>query len=156
MVQYHPRPARSAGTGHLSPYRRTGHPGRAAGHLPARHLEQEMSDQRWIDIPEQVRDIYTMWRPSPHVPGTPPGKGPGDTGQDLLQVRRGLSGRLPQAQLGHPPGLLQQAGRHQAPGHRDRRRPVGQSLSLACSLFGWNARSTWSRSPTSRSRTASR
>ena len=28
-------------------------------------LEQEMSAERWIPIPEPVRDIYRLWRPSP-------------------------------------------------------------------------------------------
>ncbi len=33
--------------------------------FPAALLEQEMSAQRWIAIPEEVRDIYRLWRPSP-------------------------------------------------------------------------------------------
>ena len=28
-------------------------------------IEQEMSTQRWIDIPEPVREIYQKWRPAP-------------------------------------------------------------------------------------------
>merc|ERR1712000_393530 len=28
-------------------------------------IEQEVSAQRWIDIPEPVREIYQQWRPSP-------------------------------------------------------------------------------------------
>ncbi len=28
-------------------------------------LKQEVSQDRWIDIPEQVRDIYRLWRPTP-------------------------------------------------------------------------------------------
>jgi tryptophan synthase beta chain len=28
-------------------------------------IEQEVSTQRWIPIPEEVRDIYRLWRPSP-------------------------------------------------------------------------------------------
>ena len=33
--------------------------------FPGAILEQEMSAERWIAIPEEVRDIYRMWRPSP-------------------------------------------------------------------------------------------
>ncbi len=33
--------------------------------FPAALLEQEMSAERWIAIPEEVRDIYRLWRPSP-------------------------------------------------------------------------------------------
>ncbi|HDD36381.1 MAG TPA: TrpB-like pyridoxal phosphate-dependent enzyme [Archaeoglobus veneficus] len=28
-------------------------------------IKQEMSDERWIKIPDEVREIYTLWRPTP-------------------------------------------------------------------------------------------
>jgi tryptophan synthase beta chain len=33
--------------------------------FPLALIEQEMSAQRWITIPFEVRDIYRMWRPTP-------------------------------------------------------------------------------------------
>jgi len=33
--------------------------------FPGQILEQEMSAERWIPIPEEVREIYKIWRPSP-------------------------------------------------------------------------------------------
>jgi tryptophan synthase beta chain len=33
--------------------------------FPMALIEQEMSPQRWIDIPDEVREIYKLWRPSP-------------------------------------------------------------------------------------------
>ncbi len=33
--------------------------------FPMGLIEQEMSTQRWIEIPEPVRELYTLWRPSP-------------------------------------------------------------------------------------------
>jgi tryptophan synthase beta chain len=30
-------------------------------------IEQEMSTPRWIDIPDEVRQVYALWRPSPLV-----------------------------------------------------------------------------------------
>jgi tryptophan synthase beta chain len=33
--------------------------------FPPGLLEQEMSAERWIKIPEEVRSIYQLWRPSP-------------------------------------------------------------------------------------------
>ncbi len=33
--------------------------------FPMGLIEQEMSPQRWIDIPGEVLDIFTLWRPSP-------------------------------------------------------------------------------------------
>ncbi|MBW1895818.1 MAG: TrpB-like pyridoxal phosphate-dependent enzyme [Deltaproteobacteria bacterium] len=35
--------------------------------FPMNLIEQEMSAERWIDIPEPVLDKYTIWRPSPLV-----------------------------------------------------------------------------------------
>ena len=28
-------------------------------------MEQEVSDKEWIDIPEEVLRIYSLWRPTP-------------------------------------------------------------------------------------------
>lgn len=33
--------------------------------FPMALIEQEVSPQRWIEIPEPVREIYRLWRPSP-------------------------------------------------------------------------------------------
>jgi tryptophan synthase beta chain len=33
--------------------------------FPMGLIEQEVSSQRWIDIPEEVLEIYKLWRPSP-------------------------------------------------------------------------------------------
>lgn len=33
--------------------------------FPMSLIEQEVSTQRWIDIPEEVLDIYSLWRPAP-------------------------------------------------------------------------------------------
>ena len=33
--------------------------------FPMSLIEQEVSNERYIDIPEPVRDIYRSWRPSP-------------------------------------------------------------------------------------------
>ncbi len=35
--------------------------------FPMGLIEQEVSTQRWIDIPEEVRDILRLWRPSPLI-----------------------------------------------------------------------------------------
>ncbi len=28
-------------------------------------IQQEVGLERWIEIPDEVRDLYTLWRPSP-------------------------------------------------------------------------------------------
>jgi tryptophan synthase beta chain len=33
--------------------------------FPMELIKQEVSQERWIEIPEPVRDIYRLWRPSP-------------------------------------------------------------------------------------------
>jgi pyridoxal-phosphate dependent TrpB-like enzyme len=35
--------------------------------FPGPLLEQEMSGERWIPIPDEVREIYRLWRPSPLI-----------------------------------------------------------------------------------------
>ena len=41
--------------------------------FPPGLLEQEMSAERWIKIPDEVREIYKLWRPSPAHPRPPAG-----------------------------------------------------------------------------------
>jgi tryptophan synthase beta chain len=38
--------------------------------FPMPLIEQEMSPDRWIPIPDEVRDIYRLWRPTPLVRAT--------------------------------------------------------------------------------------
>ena len=33
--------------------------------FPMALIEQEVSAERWIDIPDPIRDVYRLWRPSP-------------------------------------------------------------------------------------------
>lgn len=33
--------------------------------FPMELIKQEVSTERWIDIPDQVREMYALWRPSP-------------------------------------------------------------------------------------------
>ena len=33
-------------------------------------IKQEMSQERWIEIPEEVRELYKIWRPTPLVRAT--------------------------------------------------------------------------------------
>ena len=33
--------------------------------FPMGIIEQEVSEERWIDIPQEVLDIYKLWRPAP-------------------------------------------------------------------------------------------
>jgi tryptophan synthase beta chain len=35
--------------------------------FPENLVKQEMSPERWVEIPEPIRQIYTLWRPSPLI-----------------------------------------------------------------------------------------
>ena len=92
--------------------------------FPESLIMQEVSTDQWIDIPGEVIDIYRCGgrrRCSVHAVGA----GARHPRAHLLQVRRGLTGRQPQAEHRRAAGVLQQAGGHPAHRHRDRRRPVG-------------------------------
>lgn len=42
-------------------------PEKLAAVFPMGLLEQEMSDQSWIDIPQEVQEVLHIWRPSPLI-----------------------------------------------------------------------------------------
>ena len=42
-------------------------PDQLAPVFPMNLIEQEVSSQRWIDIPDEVLSVYRIWRPSPLV-----------------------------------------------------------------------------------------
>jgi len=50
---YHPQTLKPLGPADLLPL------------FPMELIKQEMSQERWIDIPDEVRDIYKLWRPTP-------------------------------------------------------------------------------------------
>jgi len=49
----------------VEPDKRAPGPGIAPLVFPKEILAQEFSKDRWIDIPEEVREVYRIWRPTP-------------------------------------------------------------------------------------------
>ncbi len=49
----------------IEPEKRAPGPGIVPKIFPKEILAQEMSAERWIDIPEEVRNVYRLWRPTP-------------------------------------------------------------------------------------------
>ena len=91
------------------------------------------------------------------LPGAPARAGGRDAVADLLQVRGRQPAREPQAEHRGRAGLLQQAGGPDAARDRDRRRASGGARSRSpASSSASSARSTWSGSRTTRSRTGGR
>ncbi len=104
--------------------------------FPMGLLEQEMSDKRFIDIPEEVLDILKIWRPSPLVRATSLEKAL-NTKAKIFFKNEGVSpvgSHKPNTAVAQ--AYYNQTRRRQAAGHRDRRRPVGQRPVLATSKFG--------------------
>ena len=104
--------------------------------FPMGLIEQEVSQERWIDIPEEVLDIYRLWRPSPlyrayhleEVLGTPAriyykyeGVSPAGSHKPNTSV--------PQAYYNMKEGVKRLATETGAG-------QWGSALSLACQMFG--------------------
>ncbi|WP_298439522.1 TrpB-like pyridoxal phosphate-dependent enzyme [Geobacter sp.] len=104
--------------------------------FPMAIIEQEVSPERWIPIPEEVREIYRLWRPSPlyrarrleQALGTP---------ARIYYKYEGVSpagshkpnSAIPQAYYNKLAGIRRLATETGAG-------QWGSSLALACTLFG--------------------
>jgi tryptophan synthase beta chain len=104
--------------------------------FPMSLIEQEMSPQRWIDIPDEVREIYRLWRPSPLFRAHRLEKALG-TPAKIYYKYEGVSpagshkpnSAIPQAWYNKQAGIRRLATETGAG-------QWGASLSLACSMFG--------------------
>ncbi|MRR33757.1 TrpB-like pyridoxal phosphate-dependent enzyme [bacterium] len=104
--------------------------------FPMSLIEQEVSTQRWIDIPDEVRDIYRLWRPSPLYRAT------------RLEAALGTPARIYYKYEGvspagshKPNSAIPQAWYNKQAGIRRLATETGagqwgSSLALACSFFG--------------------
>ncbi len=48
--------------------------------FPMALIQQEVTRERWVEIPEPVREVYRLWRPTPLYPRAPPREGAPDAG----------------------------------------------------------------------------
>ena len=112
---------------------------------PPALIEQEMSQERWIPIPEEVLKIYALWRPTPLVRAfrleqalqTPAriyykNEGVSPSGSHKTNTA------VPQAFYNRAAGIKRLATETGAG-------QWGSALSLPATISAWNARSTWSR-----------
>ena len=105
--------------------------------FPMGLIVQEVSAEPEIEIPEEVREAYRLWRPTPLYRARRLERGARYAGAHLLQVRGRLAGRLAQAQHGGPAGLRERAGRASRSSSTETGAGQwGSSLAFACSLFG--------------------
>ncbi len=104
--------------------------------FPMSLIEQEMSPNRWIDIPDDVREIYKLWRPSPLFRAHRLEKALG-TPAKIYYKYEGVSpagshkpnSAIPQAYYNKQAGIRRLATETGAG-------QWGSSLALACSMFG--------------------
>ena len=59
--------------------------------FPMPLIEQEISQERYMDIPDEVREIYKLWRPTPLVTSRSTGESTRYSCPYLLQNGRRLS-----------------------------------------------------------------
>ena len=105
-----------------------------SGLFPMDLIMQEVSGEQYVEIPDEVLDVYRLWRPSPlyraHRLEKAPGRPRGST------TSTACPGRVPQAQHRGATGVLQRQGRDQEAHDRDRRRPASRTaLAFACAQF---------------------
>jgi hypothetical protein len=128
VVQHHPGSALTARAAVASGDRRAHRPGRSLAALrDGTHQAGDVDGALHRDPrggPARVPDVPSG--PAQPCASAREGAWPARGREDLLQVRGCLAGGQPQAQHRDPPGVLQQAGGHQADHHRDRSRTVGE------------------------------
>ena len=98
--------------------------------FPMDLIGQEVSQERYIPIPDEVREVYKLWRPTPLYRALRLEKEL-DTPAHIYYKYEGVSpagSHKPNTAVG--PGLLQQAAGYKAHSYRDRRRAVGQRTGL--------------------------
>jgi len=104
--------------------------------FPMALIEQEVSSQRWIDIPEAVREIYQIWRPAPMFRAHRLEKALGTPARIYYKYEGGSpagshkpNSAVPQAYYNKMAGtrrIATETGAGQ----------WGSSISLACQMFG--------------------
>src|ERR1019366_7677545 len=92
--------------------------------FPENLVAQEMTTERWVEIPEPVREIYAMWRPRP-----------------LLRAVRLEKGLEKPARSHKPNTAVAQAYYNKEAGTKRIATETGagqwgSALSMACKLFG--------------------
>ena len=120
-------------------------------------IEQEVTAERYVDIPGGVLDVYRLWRPR-RCTGPTGWSRLLDTPARIYYKYEGVSPAgshkpntaVPQAYYNHQEGIA-------AADDRDRRRPVGQRAGVRLRRSSaWSARSGRSPRRTARSRTGAR
>jgi tryptophan synthase beta chain len=102
-------------------------------------IEQEVTTERWVDIPEPVLEKYVLYRPSPLCRARNFERLL-DAPVKIYYKYEGVSLRVLTAQHSHSASLLQQGVRDQKALDGTGAGQWGSALSRACAMFGLECR----------------
>ena len=94
--------------------------------FPMGLIAQEVAAEPWIDVPGEVLDILKLWRPTPLVRAERLERALGTPARIYFKDESVSPAGLAQDEHLGTAGVLQRGRGHDAPRHRDRRRPVGE------------------------------
>ena len=105
--------------------------------FPMALIEQEVSQERCIEIPEEVREVYRIWRPTPLFRARRLEKALDTPAHIYYKYEGAQPGGQPQAEHRRRPGLLQQEGRASS-AWPPRPAPASGAAPwrMACNFFG--------------------
>ncbi|MCH5599878.1 hypothetical protein [Niabella ginsengisoli] len=102
--------------------------------FPQELIKQEVSTEKWITIPDEVRNIYSLWRPTPVYRAYELEKVL-DTPAKIYYKYEGVSPAGSQAKHGCAAGLLQYERRRKAHYYGNRSRAMGKRIELCLQPF---------------------
>ncbi len=104
--------------------------------FPMDLILQEVTTERYVDIPDEVLDVYRLWRPSPLYRAHRLEKALGTPAHIYYKYEGVSPGRLAQAEHRRAAGVLQRQGRRPTLTTETGAGQWGTALAFACSLFG--------------------
>ena len=123
--------------------------------FPMALIVQEVTTERYVDIPDEVLDVYRLWRPSPLYRAHRLEKALGTPAQIYYKYEGVSPAGSHKPNTAVPQAYYNAAGRHPPADHRDRRRASGaRRWRSRARSSGWSARSGRCARRTTRSRTA--
>ena len=104
--------------------------------FPENLVRQEMCPDRWVEVPEPVRDIYALWRPTPLLRAVRLEQALQTPAHIYYKYEGASPAGQPQAQHRGRAGLFQQEAGTKRLATETGAGQWGSSLALACKLFG--------------------
>jgi len=104
--------------------------------FPMGLIEQEVSPQRWIDIPEEVREIYKLWRPSPLFRAHRLEKALGTPAKIYYKYEGGSPAGSHKPNTAVPQAYYNKIGGTKRIASETGAGQWGSSIALACQMFG--------------------